>query len=195
MTSNRPYLIRALHQWISDNGLTPYLLVDAVRAQVDVPPSAINDGRVVLNIAYRAVAGLELGDEYISFSARFGGVSRNIVVPVSTVLAIYCHENGQGMAMPEEPEMDQDAASQDDQASKGAHLSAVSSDGERDGHDASESSGEPVRTLRSVPSEPASVEPNQSKDKPSGDPKGNDNDGDDEPSPPTGGQPTLRVVK
>jgi stringent starvation protein B len=97
MTSSRPYLIRALYQWILDNELTPHLLVDAVHEQVSVPEQYVQDGRIVLNIAPRAVNVLDLGDEHISFEARFGGVSTSVVFPVPAVMAIYARENGQGM--------------------------------------------------------------------------------------------------
>ena len=100
MTSHRPYLLRALYEWIADNGLTPHLLVDATRPGVQVPKHAINDGRIVLNVAQRAVAGLEMTNDLIRFSARFGGVSHSVSVPVGAVLAIYARENGQGMALP-----------------------------------------------------------------------------------------------
>lgn len=103
MTSHRPYLLRALYEWIADNGMTPHLLVDTSLAGVQVPPQAVQDGRIVLNIAERAVAGLQMDNELISFSARFGGVSQGVQVPVSAVLAIYARENGQGMALPEDP--------------------------------------------------------------------------------------------
>lgn len=103
MTSHRPYLLRALHAWISDNGMTPHLLVDATRPGVEVPPQAVSEGRVVLNIAERAVVHLNIGNEEITFTARFGGVSRPVRVPVGAVLAIYARETGQGMALPEEP--------------------------------------------------------------------------------------------
>ena len=102
MSSNRPYLLRALYQWIGDNSMTPYLLVDAGREGVQVPPSTIKDGRVVLNIAARAVAGLDLGNREVRFKARFGGISQNVVVPVTAVLAIYAQETGQGMMLPED---------------------------------------------------------------------------------------------
>lgn len=102
MTSNRPYLLRAIYDWISDNGFTPYVLVDAGRPGVRVPASAIRDGKVVLNIAMRAVANLELGNDRVRCMARFGGVSQSIDVPVSAVLAIYAQENGQGMMLPPE---------------------------------------------------------------------------------------------
>ena len=97
MTSNRPYLLRALHGWISDNGLTPYLLVDAAVDGVRVPPGAAKDGRVVLNMAARAVTQFEIANEYVRFTARFSGVSQAVHVPIAAVLAIYAHENGQGM--------------------------------------------------------------------------------------------------
>ena len=102
LTSNRPYLIRAMYDWISDNGLTPYLLVDARGDGVHVPPGAVKDGQVVLNVAVRAVSDLELGNQLISFMARFSGVSHQVSVPVAAVLAIYAQENGQGMMFPAE---------------------------------------------------------------------------------------------
>ena len=102
MTSNRPYLIRAVYEWIADNDMTPHLLVDAQYAGVRVPPQAVKDGRVVLNIAARAVNQLELGNQEIRFMARFGGVSQAIRVPLAAVLAIYALESGQGMALPED---------------------------------------------------------------------------------------------
>lgn len=100
MTSNRPYLLRAMHEWIVDNGMTPYLLVDAKAEGLQVPPSAVKDGRVVLNIAGRAVAQLQLGNREVSFMARFGGVSQAVIVPVAAVLAVYAQETGQGMGLP-----------------------------------------------------------------------------------------------
>ncbi|WP_460834310.1 ClpXP protease specificity-enhancing factor [Lysobacter humi (ex Lee et al. 2017)] len=100
MTSHRPYLLRALYEWIADNALTPHLLVDASRPGVQVPRHAVKDGRIVLNVAQRAVAGLEMTNDSIRFSARFGGVSHAVHVPVGAVLAIYARENGQGMALP-----------------------------------------------------------------------------------------------
>ena len=105
MTSNRPYLLRALHAWIEDNGMTPYLLVDGTQPGVRVPPQTIKDGRVVLNIAYRAVSGLDMGNDAIRFLARFSGVSQSIDVPVAAILAIYAQETGQGMMLPpDDPE-------------------------------------------------------------------------------------------
>ncbi|HAI59388.1 MAG TPA: ClpXP protease specificity-enhancing factor [Xanthomonadaceae bacterium] len=100
MTSNRPYLLRAMHEWIVDNGMTPYLLVDAAAEGLQVPSSAVKDGRVVLNIASRAVANLQLGNRDVSFMARFAGVSHTVVVPLAAVLAVYAQETGQGMGLP-----------------------------------------------------------------------------------------------
>ena len=100
MNSNRPYLLRAIYDWISDNNLTPYVLVDAGFAGVRVPPQVIKNGQVVLNLAMRAVSNLDLGNEWISFQARFSGVSQAIHIPVQAVLALYAQENGQGMMFP-----------------------------------------------------------------------------------------------
>ena len=102
MTSNRPYLLRAIYDWITDNQLTPYVLVDATVEGVRVPPQVIKNGQVVLNLAMRAVANLELGNDYINFQARFSGVSQAIRIPVQAVLALYAQENGQGMMFPAE---------------------------------------------------------------------------------------------
>lgn len=97
MSSTRPYLLRAVYQWILDNHMTPYLLVDAAAEGVMVPPQAIKDGRVVLNLAPRAVSGLVLGNDDIRLSARFSGVSQQVHVPIAAALAVYASENGQGM--------------------------------------------------------------------------------------------------
>lgn len=102
MSSNRPYLLRALYEWIGDNDMTPHLLVDATFEGVQVPKSTIKDGRVVLNIAARAVAQLDMGNREVRFKARFGGVSQSVVVPLAAILAIYAQETGQGMMLPED---------------------------------------------------------------------------------------------
>ena len=102
MTSQRPYLLRAIYEWIADNGMTPHVLVDASLPGVRVPAHAVKDGRIVLNIAERAVGRLQMGNDALTFSARFAGVSQNVVVPVYAVLAVYSRETGQGMAMPDE---------------------------------------------------------------------------------------------
>lgn len=102
MTSHRPYLLRALVEWINDNQMTPHLLVDAGLPGVQVPAGAVKDGRVVLNIAERAVVRLSIDNDGISFTARFGGVSYPVQVPMSAVLAVYARETGQGMALPDD---------------------------------------------------------------------------------------------
>jgi len=98
MLSKRPYLIRALYDWIVDSGLTPHLLVNAEAAAVVVPSQYVHEGRIVLNINPAAVQSLALGNDRITFSARFSGVVHNVSVPPAAVLAIYARENGQGMA-------------------------------------------------------------------------------------------------
>lgn len=109
MTSSRPYLIRALYEWITDNDMTPHLLVDAQQEGVVVPPSVIRDGKVTFNISMTAVRDLQLENDMISFSARFGGVAQAIFVPPSAVLGVYARENGQGIMFPDE------VADEDDQ--------------------------------------------------------------------------------
>lgn len=104
MTPNRPYLIRGLYDWITDNALTPHLLADATREGVSVPNRAIKDGKVVLNISSSAVRGLDLGNELISFHARFAGRDQNVSIPTEAVLAVYAKENGQGMLFPQDGE-------------------------------------------------------------------------------------------
>ena len=98
-SSTRPYLIRALYEWCTDNGLTPFIAVQ-VSEQVRVPMEFVKDGEIVLNISFDATSSLKLGNEFIEFKGRFGGVARDILVPVAQVLAIYARENGQGMAFP-----------------------------------------------------------------------------------------------
>ncbi|HMT37498.1 MAG: ClpXP protease specificity-enhancing factor [Xanthomonadales bacterium] len=104
MTSHRPYLLRALYEWIVDNGMTPHVLVDATQPGVRVPAHAVKDGRIVLNIAERAVARLEMGNDALGFTARFGGVSQSVLVPLPAVIAIYARETGHGMALPDDPQ-------------------------------------------------------------------------------------------
>ena len=98
-TSTRPYLIRALHDWCTDNGFTPYIAVH-VDASVQVPMEYVKNNEIVLNVGFEATSGLKLGNEFIEFKARFGGQAREIQVPVDHVVAIYARENGQGMAFP-----------------------------------------------------------------------------------------------
>jgi stringent starvation protein B len=98
-TSTRPYLIRALHDWCTDNGFTPYVAVH-VDATVQVPQEYVKNNEIVLNVGFEATSGLKLGNDLIEFKARFGGQAREISVPIDHVVAIYARENGQGMAFP-----------------------------------------------------------------------------------------------
>ncbi len=99
LPSTRPYLIRALYDWCTDNGFTPYVAVK-VDASVQVPREYVQGGEIVLNVSMDATSALKLGNEFIEFKARFGGQARDIMVPIGRVMAIYARENGQGMAFP-----------------------------------------------------------------------------------------------
>ena len=101
MTSSRPYLLRAVYEWIADNDLTPQIVVDAQQAHVRVPTAYIREGKIVLNISSAAVRGLSLGNDRVEFSARFDGTPFDVVVPVRAVLAIMARENGTGMSFPD----------------------------------------------------------------------------------------------
>lgn len=163
--STRPYLIRALHEWCADNGFSPYIAVQ-VDASVRVPMEFVKNGEIVLNVSMEATSSLKLGNEFLEFKARFGGVAREIIVPVSHVIAIYARENGQGMAFPAPPVSGAgvDAAVVPD-SSSGADVSAEI----------------PARgPLRSVPSE--SSTPGEPPEPPAG------------PGRP-GGRPQLKRVK
>ena len=107
MTSNRPYLLRALYDWICDNHQTPHLLVDASGDDLNIPHEFVEDNRIVLNISPSAVRDLDLSNDYINFKARFSGKSMSVYFPVEAVLAIYAKENGRGMIFPEE-DLDKD---------------------------------------------------------------------------------------
>jgi len=110
-TSTRPYLIRALHDWCTDNGFTPYIAV-FVDEHVQVPKEYVKNNEIVLNVGFEATSALKLGNELIEFKARCGGTWREISVPIDHVIAIYARENGQGMAfpMPSEPTTSSDPA-------------------------------------------------------------------------------------
>ncbi len=102
MTSSKPYLLRALYEWILDNESTPYILVDAGHDGVAIPPGIASDGKVVLNLAPQAIQELVVDNEYVSFSARFGGVPHDVYCPMTSLLAIYARETGEGMMFPAE---------------------------------------------------------------------------------------------
>ncbi len=97
MTPSKPYLIRGLYEWLLDNEVTPYILVDTNHDLVMIPAGIASDGKVVLNLAPSAIQKLEMTNEYLSFSARFSGVAEDIYCPIASVLAIYARENGEGM--------------------------------------------------------------------------------------------------
>jgi len=102
MNSSRPYLLRAIYEWLVDNALTPYIMVDAMVPDVEVPDRFIEDGKIVLNIDPQAVGNLCLGNEAVEFDARFSGIAHHIYIPVRAVKAIYAFENGRGMVFSDE---------------------------------------------------------------------------------------------
>ncbi|RYF75133.1 MAG: ClpXP protease specificity-enhancing factor [Comamonadaceae bacterium] len=195
-TSTRPYLIRALYEWCTDNGLTPYVAVQ-VDETVQVPREYVKNGEIVLNISFDATSSLTLGNDFIEFKARFAGTAREIQVPISRVIAIYARENGQGMAFP--------ASAPATQTSGTPTLGAIgapgarpalrdASRGEGDGGGlhlvtADETSGE--RTSSAPAPVPATPEPPAASDASTELPP------DEPPRPPAGGgpRPALKRVK
>lgn len=169
-TSTRPYLIRALYEWCTDNGFTPYLAV-SVDDSVQVPREYVNDGEIVLNISFDATSSLTLGNDFIEFKGRFAGTARDIMVPVRQVIAIYARENGQGMAFPLGPPRGAKATG----SPLSSNLLSVRED--------DQSTPPEVRSvqLASVESEPRNNEPNDESDPPR--------------SPTTGPRPVLKRVK
>jgi stringent starvation protein B len=165
-SSTRPYLIRALHDWCTDNGFTPYVAVHVDRS-VQVPMEYVSNNEIVLNIGFDATSSLDLGNDFIQFKARFGGVAREIIVPVDHVVAIYARENGQGMAFPA-PEGPSTA-----QPTAAAPQPAVAE--------------EPRRGLRLAAEAPA-AEPVPSESEPTADLPPPD-------APGPGGRPTLKRIK
>ena len=162
--STRPYLIRALYEWCSDNGFTPYIAVRADET-VQVPREYVQNGEIVLNVSPDATSSLAIGNEFIEFKARFGGVPREIMVPVDRVLAIYARENGQGMAFPvAAPEGTQNPPVADGQAPGGVGAAAPTS-GARSG----------IQLVQI--------------------PEGGDDDGVDPPPPASRKKPTLKRIK
>lgn len=127
-TSTKPYLIRAIYEWCTDNGFTPYIAV-FVDANSNVPREFVKNNEIVLNVSFDATSGLDMGNEWITFSARFGGVSRKIDVPVDNVLAIYARENGQGMAFPVERSIPETQAATERENNPPPKLAPVESEG------------------------------------------------------------------
>jgi stringent starvation protein B len=102
ISPRRPYLVRAMHEWMTDNNQTPHIVVDVTVAGVEVPTAYVKDGRIVLNVSWQATHGLKLGNDLVEFSARFGGVPYQVRVPTQAVVGIYARETGQGMLFQEE---------------------------------------------------------------------------------------------
>jgi stringent starvation protein B len=180
--STRPYLIRALYEWCADNGLTPYIAVQADQT-VQVPREFVRDGQIVLNISADATSALMLGNDYISFKARFGGVAREIIIPIDRVMAIYARENGQGMAFapePEPPGAQNDPATSAEDSAPNPYLvtSRSNSTTPPDAPAASDNPRGGIRLASTTPAAPSS---------------GSDNDR--EPPPPTPPRPALKRVK
>jgi len=173
-TSTRPYLIRALHDWCTDNGFTPYLAV-FVDATVQVPSEYVKNNEIVLNVGFEATSALKLGDETIEFKARFGGSSREIIVPIDHVIAIYARENGQGMAFPM-PSEGQAPASGDAEASATAAQRG------------------PRLALTDAASGKAKGTADAATGKGTGDPADAVSDAPP-PEPPAGGRPSLKRIK
>jgi stringent starvation protein B len=194
-SSTRPYLIRALHDWCTDNGFTPYIAVH-VDGAVRVPMEYVKDNEIVLNVGFEATSGLKLGNEWIEFKARFSGGPREIFVPVDHVIAIYARENGQGMAFP----MPADAAAAGSSAGSADSSQAPAPAPRRTGPSSVAGAPAPVRGLRLASSEPADAAPEESAGRDTG-PVAPSSDGLDgeppAPQPPTPapGRPSLKRVK
>jgi stringent starvation protein B len=134
MTARRPYMLRAFYEWLVDNELTPHLVVDATLNGVRVPAEFIQDGQIILNIAPQAVGNLKLGNESVSFNARFGGKPHTILVPLYAVQAIYARENGAGTMFEQEEiyavDSDEQQSSQSEQPELGLSVATDLSDDE-----------------------------------------------------------------
>ena len=124
MNSSRPYLLRAIYEWINDNGLTPHVLVDAAVSGTRVPLTFVQDGRIVLNISSSAAHDMVLGNELVTFVARFSGKATEIRIPVNAILAIYARENGKGMVFQDE-DIDETHASLPAETPKKAVLTVI----------------------------------------------------------------------
>jgi stringent starvation protein B len=125
MTPSQPYLLRAIYDWIVDNDMTPYVLVNAENDDTYIPYDYVEDGKIVLNVSPVAVNGLELGNDFVAFSARFAGKPMEVSFPVTSVLAIYAKENGQGMVFNETDNPPPDDTPDDDKKSGKPNLKLV----------------------------------------------------------------------
>ncbi|CAN5547623.1 ClpXP protease specificity-enhancing factor [soil metagenome] len=181
-TSTRPYLIRALYEWCTDNGFTPYVAV-SVDNTVQVPREYVKNNEIVLNIGFDATSSLTLGNEFIEFKARFGGSAREILVPISHVIAIYARENGQGMAFPFETLPEGIAGANDSQTILPA--AALDQDAKPESQATSEMSDSKIMQLvETVPDSPAAGAGKQKK-----------TDAPEPPKPPPRPRPSLKRVK
>ena len=169
-TSTRPYLIRALYEWCTDNGFTPYVAV-SVDDTVQVPREYVKNNEIVLNVSFDATSSLKLGNDFIEFKARFAGSSRDILVPIGRVIAIYARENGQGMAFPMGGYGHQDATASAPAPTPLAVVGVPTSAPSPESRTAPVSASE-TRVVQLVPS-----------------------DDKDPPKPPTGPRPALKRVK
>ncbi|MDP7521671.1 MAG: ClpXP protease specificity-enhancing factor [Arenicellales bacterium] len=142
VVSTKPYLIRAIYEWAMENGFTPQILVDAQVSGVDVPEGYVNEGKIVLNIQNQAVQHLELGNELISFSARFGGVPVQLAVPVDAVLAIYTRENGDGLSfVSKDPNVETEGEESQEESREESREESPESDSGDDGGPDTDGSG------------------------------------------------------
>jgi stringent starvation protein B len=126
MTSSRPYLLRALYEWILENECTPYIVVNAYASGVQVPQEFVKDGQIILNISPAAVHALQMNNDAIDFNGRFSGIPTPVFVPVSAVMGIYARENGQGMVFESEPQApDPEPTSPEDKPGKPGNRPAL----------------------------------------------------------------------
>jgi stringent starvation protein B len=125
MTPRKPYLLRALYEWISDNQLTPYLLVDATLPGMNIPTQYVRDGKIIFNLSSSAVKALHIDAHAVSFDARFSGVAMAVYIPIAGALAIYAKENGQGLSFQEEPDSSPPPAPEPPPPKPRSHLKIV----------------------------------------------------------------------
>ncbi len=191
-TSTRPYLIRALHDWCTDNGFTPYIAVYVDRS-VQVPQEYVKNNEIVLNVSFEATSQLVLGNECVEFKARFGGRVRDIVVPVDHVVAIYARENGQGMAFPVPTSLGGEGVDAPTSADDESTASAESVEIEKTkAVDAAAPSLHVARATKPV-KEKAVLKAVEAEARPESTSGGSDDA--PEPPPSGGGRPTLRRIK
>lgn len=125
MTSNRPYLLRALYEWILDNNMTPHIVVDATAGGIRVPSEHVEDNQIVLNILPAAIRDLQIDNDAVSFNARFNGMAQSVFVPIQAVIAIYARENGKGLIFPDEIDVDEDHEGGEKTGQRKPHLKVI----------------------------------------------------------------------